>query len=99
MKFLYSHLPALHIAGKKLVGRVVFGLLVLGSALAGTLVGLLVVYSTDMPQIGELERYRPSTVTELYDSQGRVIGSFALERRVLVSYDDFPRVLRDAVIS
>jgi penicillin-binding protein 1A len=99
MKFLYSHLPAFHIAGTKLVGRMVFGLLVLASALAGTLVGLLVVYSTDMPQIGELERYRPSTVTELYDSQGRVIGSFALERRVLVSYDDFPRVLRDAVIS
>src|SRR5215467_2854491 len=99
MKFLYSHLPAFHIAGKKLVGRVVFGLMVLSSALAGTLVGLLVVYSTDMPQIGELERYRPSTVTELYDSQGRVIGSFALERRVLVSYDDFPRLLRDAVIS
>jgi penicillin-binding protein 1A len=99
MKFLYSHLPALHIAGRKVVGRVVFGLLVLAAALAGTLVGLLVVYSTDMPQIGELERYRPSTVTELYDSQGRVIGSFALERRVLVAYDDFPRVLRDAVIS
>src|SRR5215471_1213160 len=99
MKFLYSHLPAFHIAGRKVVGRVVFGLLVLAAAFAGTLVGLLVVYSTDMPQISELERYRPSTVTELYDSQGRVIGSFALQRRVLVSYDDFPKVLRDAIIS
>jgi penicillin-binding protein 1A len=99
MKFLYSDLPVFHIAGKKLVGRVVFGLLVLAAALAGTLVGLLLVYSTDMPQIGDLERYRPSTVTELYDSHGRVIGSFALQRRVLVSYDDFPRVLRDAVLS
>jgi len=99
MKFLYSHLPAFHVAGQKLVGRVVFGLLVLASALLGTLTGLLAVYSTDLPQIGDLERYRPSTVTELYDSQGRVIGSFALQRRVLVSYDDFPRVLRDAIIS
>src|SRR5260370_31454745 len=99
MKFLYSHLPAFHVAGQKLVGRVVFGLLVLASPLLGTLAGLLAVYSNDMPQIGELERYRPSTVTEVYDSQGRVIGSFALQRRVLVSYDDFPRVLRDAVLS
>src|SRR5260370_3639175 len=99
MKFLYSHLPAFHVAGQKLVGRVVFGLLVLASPLLGTLAGLLAVYSNDLPQIGDLERYRPSTVTELYDSQGRVIGSFALERRVLVAYDDFPRVLRDAVIS
>jgi penicillin-binding protein 1A len=99
MKLLFSELPALHFGGQKLVGRVVFGLLVLASALAGTLLGLLVVYSTDLPQISELERYRPSTVTELYDSQGRVIGSFALQRRVLVSYDDFPRVLRDAILS
>src|SRR5260370_1253366 len=99
MKFLYSHLPAFHVAGQKLVGRVVFGLLVLASALLGTLTGLLAVYSTDLPQIGDLERYRPSTVTELYDSQGRVIGSFALQRRVLVSYDDFPRVPLDAIIS
>jgi penicillin-binding protein 1A len=99
MKFLYSHLPAFHFAGQKLVGRVFFALLVLASALLGTLTGLLAVYSTDLPQIGDLERYRPSTVTELYDSQGRVIGSFALQRRVLVAYDDFPRVLRDAIIS
>src|SRR6266481_1534334 len=99
MKFLYSELPIFHLAGPKVVGRIVFGMLVLASALLGTLVGLLAVYSTDLPQIGELERYRPSTITELYDAQGRVIGSFALQRRVLVAYDDFPRVLRDAILS
>ncbi len=31
--------------------------------------------------------------------RGRQIGSFALQRRVLASYDDFPKVLRDAIIS
>src|SRR5215472_12041282 len=98
MRFLYSHL-VFRVAGRKLVGRVVFGLLVLGSVLLGTLTGLLAVYSTDLPQISELENYRPSTVTELYDSHGRVIGSFALEKRVLAAYDDFPRVLRDAILS
>src|SRR6266481_4444368 len=99
MKFLYSELPIFHLAGPKVVGRIVFGMLVLASALLGTLVGLLAVYSTDLPQMGELERYRPSTITELYDAQGRVIGSFALQRRLLVTYDDFPRVLRDAILS
>ncbi|MDP9263883.1 MAG: PBP1A family penicillin-binding protein [Acidobacteriota bacterium] len=86
-------------AGKKLVGRVVFGLLVLVAALAGAVGGLLIVYSTDLPEVGELEHYRPSAITELYDDQGRVIGSFALQRRVLASYEDFPQVLRDSVIS
>jgi penicillin-binding protein 1A len=99
MKFLYSNLPVFHVAGKTLVGRVVFGLLVTAAALLGSLAGLLIVYSTDLPQISELERYRPSTITELYDSNGQVIGQFALQKRVIASYDDFPKVLRDAILS
>ncbi len=91
--------PAIKVAGKPLVGRVVFSVLVLTSAFLGTMAGLLIVYSTDLPQISELERYRPSTITELYDDQGRQIGSFALQRRVLASYEDYPKVLRDAIIS
>jgi penicillin-binding protein 1A len=77
----------------------VFGVLVLIAAFLGTVAGLLMVYSTDLPQISDLERYRPSTITELYDDHGRQIGSFALQRRVLATYDDFPRVLRDAILS
>src|SRR6201984_1705123 len=86
-------------AGQKMVRRFVFGLLVLLSALVGALTGLLLVYSTDLPQVEELENYRPISTTELYDIHGRVIGSFALQRRVVASYADFPQVLRDALIS
>src|SRR5436305_1235590 len=99
MKYLYDELPEVEIAGKKYVGRVVFGLLILLSALVGASVGLLLVYSTDLPQVEELEHYRPSSTTELYDDHGRVIGSFALQRRVVANYDDYPQVLRDALIS
>ena len=67
--------------------------------MAGALSGLLLVYSTDLPQVTELEQYRPSTITQLYDDQDRVIGQFALQRRVIDSYNDFPKVLRDALIS
>ena len=99
MKIIYQHLPTIEIGGRKLVGRVLFGLLVLLSAVVGATVGLLLVYSTDLPQVEELERYRPSSVTELYDGQGRVIGTFALQRRVIAAYDDYPEVLRNALIS
>lgn len=99
MKSLYEHLPPVEIAGKKLVGRVLFGLLVLISALVGATAGLLLVYTTDLPQVDALENYRPSSITELYDDHGRVIGSFALQRRVVATYDDFPPVLRDALVS
>ena len=99
MKFLTAILPVVRLAGKTLAARVGFLLLIMAAAVAGAIAGLLVVYSTDLPQIGELERYRPSAITELYDSRGRLIGSFALQRRIIVNYDDFPRVLRDAIIS
>jgi len=82
-----------------MVGRLVIALLVLVSALVGATAGLLLVYSTDLPQVDQLEHYRPSSITELYDDQGRTIGSFALQRRVVASYDDYPQVLRQALIS
>src|ERR1700736_1992988 len=99
MKRLYEDLPPVEIAGRKLVGRVLFGLLVLISILVGSTAGLLLVYTTDLPQVDALEAYRPSSITELYDDHERVIGSFALQRRVGATYDDFPPVLRDALIS
>jgi penicillin-binding protein 1A len=99
MKSLYEDLPPVEIAGRKLVGRVLFGLLVLVSALVGATAGLLLVYTTDLPQVEALEAYRPSSITELYDDRGRVIGSFALQRRVVAGYDDFVPVLRDALVS
>jgi len=76
-----------------------FTLLVLASAAIGAAGGLLLVYTVDLPQVDELEHYRPSSITQLYDDQGRVIGSFALQHRVIASYDDYPQVLRDALLS
>jgi len=82
-----------------MVGRLLIGLMVLVSALLGATAGLLLVYSTDLPQVDQLEHYRPSSITELYDDQGRTIGSFALQRRVVAAYDDYPQILRQALIS
>ena len=99
MKFQLQDFPASTGAENKTVGRLIIGLLVLVSALVGATVGLLLVYSTDLPQVDQLEHYRPSSITELYDDQGRTIGSFALQRRVVATYDDYPPVMRQALIS
>ena len=99
MKVIYQDLPAAETGGRRVMGRVLFGLLFLLSALVGASAGLLLVYSTDLPQVEQLEHYRPSSITELYDDHGQVIGSFALQRRVVANYSDFPRVLREALIS
>ena len=99
MKVIYRHSPTVKIGGRTFFGVVLFAFLVVVSAAVGTAAGLLLVYSTDLPQVEELEQYRPSSVTELYDGQGRVIGTFALQRRVIASYDDYPEVLRSALVS
>jgi penicillin-binding protein 1A len=83
----------------KLAGKFALATLLLLAVIAGSLSGLLLVFSVDLPQINDLERYRPSTTTDLFDIKGRVIGSFALERRVVVNYDDFAPILRQAVTS
>ncbi len=75
-----------------------FGLLTV-SAVFGALCGLMLVYSIDQPQMEDLARYRPDTTTELYDIHGKVFGSFAQERRVVVPYTDFPPVLKQAILS
>jgi penicillin-binding protein 1A len=84
---------------RKLAGRFTLVVLLALAVITGSLAGLTLVYSVDLPQIHDLERFRPSTTTDLYDQKGRIVGSFALERRVVVNYGDFAPVLREAVIS
>lgn len=82
-----------------MAGSAAFLILAVLAAAFGSLCGLLLIYTVDLPQIQELEQYRPNTTTVLYDIHGNQIGSFALERRIVVSYDQIPPVLRNAVIS
>jgi len=84
---------------RRIASRAAFLLLLSVSAIFGVMVGLLLVFSINLPQISELERYHPSTTTDLYDIHGKVFGSFALERRIVVGYDDIPPVLREAILS
>ncbi|HWW24075.1 MAG TPA: PBP1A family penicillin-binding protein [Edaphobacter sp.] len=84
---------------RRIARRVTFFILLGLSAVFGAMCGLMVVYSIDLPQMEDLARYRPNTTTELLDVHGKVFGSFALERRVVVPYSEFPLVLRQAIIS
>jgi penicillin-binding protein 1A len=84
---------------RRIARRLTFYSLLGLSAIFGALCGLMFVYSIDLPQMDDLARYHPNTTTELLDIHGKVFGSFALERRVVVPYSEFPPVLRQAIIS
>jgi penicillin-binding protein 1A len=81
----------------KLIDRVALAFLLLCSILFGTACGMLFVYVGDLPEIRALETYRPNVVTEIYADDGQLVGSFALQRRILMTYEQCPRVLYNAV--
>jgi penicillin-binding protein 1A len=84
---------------RKIFGQIVFLVLLMLAAGIGALSGLVFVNSSDLPQVRELEDYRPDVITELYADDGGSIGSFALERRLIVTYNQLPLLLKDAVLS
>ncbi|MGH9397431.1 MAG: penicillin-binding protein 1A, partial [Terriglobia bacterium] len=83
----------------RIFGQLAFVILVLLAIGMGALAGLVFVYSSNLPQVSELFDYRPDVTTSLYANDGSVIGSFALQRRVIVTYVQIPPVLRNAIIS
>ncbi len=97
MLFLAS--LSLRLSGRNLLGKIIFVILLFLSMAVGAFTGLYVVYNSDLPQVRELEDFKPNVITELYSDDGRVIGSFALERRIVVSYEHIPKKLRDAIIA
>jgi penicillin-binding protein 1A len=81
------------------LGSLVFVFLLCLSIALGATLGVLFVYNSDLPQVSSLEDYHPSLVTDVYSDDGRVIGSFALERRIVVTWDEIPQVVKDAITS
>ena len=89
----------MRIGGGTLVGRLAFFFLLICAIGLGAAAGLLFVYSSDLPEIHALEDYRPEVQTELYADDGQAVGTFALQRRILLTYSQIPKVLKEAVIS
>ena len=87
----------LRLRGWKLIDRVAIAFLLLCSIALGAACGLLFVYASDLPEIRALETYRPTVVTEVYADDGQLVGSFALQRRILMTYEQCPKVLYNAV--
>src|SRR5215468_5569208 len=89
----------LRLRGWKLIDRVALAFLLLCSIAMGAACGLLFVYASDLPEIRALETYRPNVVTEIYADDGQMVGSFALQRRILMTYEQCPKILFSAVTS
>ena len=73
--------------------------LFVAAALLGTLSGVLFAYSGDLPEVSALDNYSPNTITRVIGKDNLLIGEFAVERRVVIHYNDIPDNLRQAILA
>src|SRR3989449_345188 len=89
----------LRFRGWKLIDRVALAFLLLCSITLGAGFGLIFVYASDLPEIRALESFHDAAATEIYADDGQLVGSFALQRRILMTYEQCPKILYNAVLA
>ena len=68
-------------------------------AVLGWLGGLIFGYAIDLPHVKELQKVRPNIVSYVYSEDHRVLGQFALEKRMLISYEQIPQVVKNSILA
>ncbi len=61
--------------------------------------GIYYYLSQDLPKINTLEDYRPATVTSVFSDDGRKIGEFYKQRRIVIPLSEMPENLKNAFIA
>ena len=65
----------------------------------GAIASVFFYLSRDLPKINSLEDYRPATVTNVFSDDGRKIGEFYKERRIVIPLDQMPQNLINAFMA
>ncbi len=65
----------------------------------GTLAGMVLVISRNLPDVRELSDYQPEGATRIFAADGSVLGSVYKQNRVYVPLAKIPPIVRDAFIA
>lgn len=57
------------------------------------------INANNLPSPAELINYEISLPSKVYDCRGELIHTFATEQRALITYDELPQHLRDAIVA
>jgi len=79
----------------------VLGIIILlgAAAVLGAGFGAYRAVKKNLPSVSELETFESNIITSVYSDEGQAIKDFAIERRVEVSLDKIPDVLKKAIIA
>lgn len=84
---------------KKWMERFFVAFLMMGGLVTGSVVGLLWHYSGHLPQLTRVQDYHPSLPLKIYDREGVLLDTFAVEDRQLVDFDVVPDHVRKAFLA
>ena len=78
----------------------IFAWLSLGALFSGiSFLGVLTLYSKDLPDHEQLANYAPPTLSRVYSGDGYVLDEFVRERRIFTPADEIPDIVKQAFIS
>ena len=104
LKLLKLKIPALKIKIRRFRKRTLLRAFLI-TALAGLALGLGGIFGSfyaikdDLPDVADIETFRPKLITTVYAADGQPVKEFAEERRVEVPFEQIPRVLIDAIVA
>ena len=84
---------------KRLVKGLLIALLFATALFFGGLAGTYVAVRRTVPDISALETYEPAVLTAIYGDDGKVLKEIGPEKRIVLTYDQIPEDLRNAIIA
>lgn len=81
------------------IRNAVIAFLVLLTLAAGSGFWLLAKFNADLPDMIGIKDYKPLLVSEVYDRNGKKMGEFFREKRIMVEYKQVPKSLVQAFVS
>lgn len=88
-----------HLHKRKFFKTALFVFLFFSVIVCGIVIGFYKAILQNLPDISQLEEWEPSKITYIFSDDGEVVGEYALEKRIEVSYDQIPMILKDAIIA
>jgi penicillin-binding protein 1A len=79
--------------------KLVLGGIAAAMVIAGAIVVLVAVMSSDLPQMITVSDYHPLLVSEVYDRNNEKVGEFFREKRMLLPYKDIPQIVVHAFVA
>jgi penicillin-binding protein 1A len=77
-----------------------FSLLCIGVVIGlGAVAGVVHYYGRDLPSHEALQNYHPPLISRVHARDGQPIAEFLKERRIFVPIDEFPALMKNAVIA